>query len=266
MRSNVKRIDTRRAHSKSRKDSPRSESSSGALIGRKKSTLSNILSCRALNSFGVLIALVLFLAVMVTLLVTEPTAHASNPSSGTLTLTSSSLTWKGTAIGGGAQNDLGLGVFGAEDLCQEGITCDTYTLTISGAPADWANAKKLVHVHLGWTIPTQDFDLYIHKGDLSGPVVANSGSGATNGVLTSEDADLDPSSPSVGTGTFAVHVVYWAGEKDNLLLPRSRGESDSEERLFKHCRSTHEVISVEARSMTCIVPFTFGVHGMSLNI
>ena len=171
MRSNVKRIDTRRAHWKSRKDSPRSESSSGALIGRKKSTLSNILSCRALNSFGVLIALVLFLAVMVTLLVTEPTAHASNPSSGTLTLTSSSLTWKGTAIGGGAQNDLGLGVFGAEDLCQEGITCDTYTLTISGAPADWANAKKLVHVHLGWTIPTQDFDLYIHKGDLSGPVV-----------------------------------------------------------------------------------------------
>jgi len=67
-----------------------------------------------------------------------------------------------------------------------------------------------VHVHLGWTIPTQDFDLYIHRGDLNGPVVANSGNGATNGILTSEDAELDPSSPSIGTGTFTVHVVYYA--------------------------------------------------------
>ena len=206
MRSNFKRIETRRAYWRLQKNGT---SSTGAPMGAGRS-FSKFLSCRALNSYGVLIAAVLFLAIMVTLLLSEPTAQASNPSNGTLTLTSSSLTWKGTAIGGGAQNDAGLGLFGAEDLCQEGITCDTYTLTISGAPADWANAKKLVHVHLGWTIPTQDFDLYIHKGDLSGPVVANSGNGATNGVLTSEDADLDPSSPSVGTGTFAVHVVYWA--------------------------------------------------------
>jgi hypothetical protein len=176
----------------------------------RASLLSKLISCRALNSFGVLIALAAVLAVLTLALVTGPTVHASNPASGTLTLNSPPITWKGTALGGGAQNDLGLGVFGAEDLCQEGVTCDTYTLTISGTPADWANAKKLAHVHLGWTLPSQDFDLYIHKGDLSGPVVANSGNGATNGILTSEDADLDPSSPSVGTGTFAVHVVYWA--------------------------------------------------------
>src|SRR5947207_13420946 len=109
---------------------------------------------------------------MVTLLLSEPTAHASNPSSGTLTLTSSSLTWKGTAVGGGAQNDAGLGLFGAEDLCQEGVTCDTYTLTISGTPADWASAQKLAHVHLGWRIQAEDFDLYIHKCALGGPMVA----------------------------------------------------------------------------------------------
>src|SRR5207249_4151722 len=97
-----------------------------------------------------------------------------------------------------------------EDLCEEGVTCDTFILTLGGTPQDWTSAGKLVHVHLGWTLPTQDFDLYIHKGDLSGPVVANSGNGATNGILTSEDADLDPASPSIGTGVFAVHVVYYA--------------------------------------------------------
>ena len=162
------------------------------------------------NSFAVTIAVAVIAAVLVISLWPGRAARASNPNSGTLTLTSGPLTWKGTAIGGGAQNDLGQGVIGPEDLCQEGVTCDTYTLTIGGTPADWVGANKLAHVHLGWTVPTQDFDLYIHKGDLSGPVVASSGNGATNGVLTSEDADLDPSSPSVGTGTFAVHVVYWA--------------------------------------------------------
>ena len=91
----------------------------------------------------------------------------------------------------------------------EGVTCDTYTLTIEGTPQDWINANKLVHVHLGWTVNAQDFDVYIHKGDLNGPVVANSGNGITNGILGREDADLDPARPSVGTGTFAVHVVYW---------------------------------------------------------
>lgn len=204
MKSHAKRTDTRKAHWSSRKN----RNSSGPSVLRG-STFSRILSCRALNSFGVLITLVAFLAVVILALVAQPTAQASNPTNGTLSLSSAPLTWQGTALGGGAQNDLGNGVVGSEDLCQEGVTCDTYTMTISGAPADWANARKLVHVHLGWTLPTQDFDLYIHKGDLSGPVVASSGNGATNGVLTSEDADLDPSSPSVGTGTFAVHVVYW---------------------------------------------------------
>ena len=137
-------------------------------------------------------------------------AQASNPSAGTVTLTSPPVTWRGTALAGGAQGDpLGL-LVGSEDLCVEGVSCDTFTLTIGGTPADWAAAQKLVHVHLGWTIPTQDFDLYIHRGDINGPVVANSGNGATNGILGIEDAELDPSSPSIGTGTFAVHVVYWA--------------------------------------------------------
>ncbi len=143
-------------------------------------------------------------------LLAGPAGLAASPAAATLTPTSAPAIWHGTATGGATPNDAtGLGLFGSEDLCQEGINCEVFTLTVSGAPADWAAAKKLLHVHLGWTIPTQDFDLYIHKGTLAGPVVASSGNGATNGILTSEDADLDPTNPIVGTGVFAVHVVYY---------------------------------------------------------
>ena len=148
-----------------------------------------------------LVAILAFLA--------PPESRAANPTSATLGPASPQATWQGTALGGGALNDAGLGLFGSEDLCQEGTTCDTYTLTISGTPSDWSAAGKLVHIHLGWTIQAQDFDLYVHKGDLSGPVVASSGNGATNGILGREDTDLDPANPTVGTGVFAVHVVYW---------------------------------------------------------
>src|SRR6266550_273756 len=173
------------------------------------SLCSKFMSCRALNSLSVLITLVCILALLGVAFIALPTVHAANPNSGSISLSSAPISWQGTAVAGGAIGDPLLGLITSEDMCIEGTTCDTYTLTINGTPSDWINAKKIVHVHLGWTIPTQDFDLYIHKGDLSGPVVANSGNGATNGVLTSEDADLDPSSPTIGTGTFAVHVVYW---------------------------------------------------------
>ena len=177
--------------------------------GKNSPLFSRIISARPLNSFGVLVVLVGVLAVLSIALIALPAAHASNPTSGTLSLGSSPLSWQGTATAGGATGDPLLGLVTSEDMCIEGTSCDSFTLTIGGTPSDWINANKLVHVHLGWTVPTQDFDLYIHRGDLNGPVVANSGNGATNGILTSEDADLDPSSPSVGTGTFVVHVVYW---------------------------------------------------------
>lgn len=168
-----------------------------------------ILSSRALNSYAVLIALLGVLAALSIAFISLPTAEASSPAAGTISLNSSPITWQGTATAGGAVGDPLLGLISSEDMCIEGTTCDTYTLTISGTPSDWINAKKVVHLHLGWTVPSQDFDLYVHKGDVNGPVVANSGNGVTNQTLMKEDADLDPSSPSVGTGTFAVRVVYW---------------------------------------------------------
>ncbi|MCA1629663.1 MAG: fibronectin type III domain-containing protein [Acidobacteria bacterium] len=162
------------------------------------------------NSFGILTAAAVLLTAVFGALLTGRTADAANPATATLSPTSTQVAWQGSAIGGGALN--APLTIGGEDLCEEGLTCDTFTLTIAGTPADWAAAKKIVHVHLGWALPTTDYDLYIHKDNLSGEIVATSGQGATNptGPLTSEDADLDPTNPSVGTGTFAVHVVYYS--------------------------------------------------------
>jgi hypothetical protein len=177
---------------------------------RKQSLFSKLISSRALNSFTTLIVLVCACAMLTLAFFAAPSTHASNPTSGTLNTTSAPISWQGSATAGGATGDLGLvGLFSSEETCVEGVSCDTFTLTIAGTPADWINAKKVVHVHLGWSVVASDYDLYIHKGDLNGPIVANSGHGVTDGVLGGEDTDLDPSLTSIGTGTFAVHVVYW---------------------------------------------------------
>jgi len=123
--------------------------------------------------------------------------HAANPSAGTLNpTTGASLTWTGTATGSAT------GVNTQEADCVEGQTCDTYTLTIAGNSSDWAG--KSIHVEIDWANSTNDYDLYVHKGANSGPEVNHSASTAN----TSEGFDLSPNDPSVGTGTFTVHVVY----------------------------------------------------------
>jgi len=68
------------------------------------------------------------------------TARAASPTSGTLTTTSADITWRGTASGGAAVGDPALGLITSEEMCIEGTTCETFTLTIGGTPADWANA------------------------------------------------------------------------------------------------------------------------------
>ena len=134
------------------------------------------------------------------------TIQAANPSTATLNPTDTTFNWDGTAVGGGALNATS-DTIAAEDLCVEGATCDTFTLTLAGTPADWAG--KLAHVEINWLLPATDYDLYVHRGSNDGPVVAQSGNGATNptGPLTSEKVDLNPA--EVGTGVFTVHVVYY---------------------------------------------------------
>jgi hypothetical protein len=133
---------------------------------------------------------------------------ASSPSAGTLNPSASGpLTWIGTGTGGGALN-APLDLVAPEDLCQEGLTCDTFTLTVGGTAADWSG--KLIRIKIEWLLPVTDYDLYIHKDSNSGPVVASSGRGATSPTepLTWEDTTIDPSVS--GTGVYTIRAVYYA--------------------------------------------------------
>jgi hypothetical protein len=133
--------------------------------------------------------------------------RASSPSSGTIAATTTTpVTWIGTGTGGGALN-APLGLIAPEDMCQEGLNCDTFTLNVSGTAADWSG--KLIHVKIEWLLPTTDYDLYIHKDSNSGPVVASSGRGATSPTepLTWEDTTIDPAIS--GTGVYTIRAVYY---------------------------------------------------------
>ena len=152
-----------------------------------------------MKPFRSLLLLAIALAGALLLASAQRGADAANPPSGTVGTTGPGVAWDGTALGGSSAG---------ESTCVEGVNCDTYTLTVSGAAADWAG--KVVDVRISWLVPTNDFDLYIHKGSNTGPIVADSGSGAPD---TDEEASFDPSAE--GTGTYTVHVVYFsvAGEQ-----------------------------------------------------
>jgi hypothetical protein len=122
-------------------------------------------------------------------------AGAAAPSSGTINpVVDMQVTWTGTATGGVASE--------AEASCDEGVNCDTYTLNVSGVPADWTG--KSIRVRINWVSPSNDYDLYVHKDSNNGPVVDDSADGPTN----VEEVVLNPS--QTGTGVYTVHVVYFA--------------------------------------------------------
>ena len=126
----------------------------------------------------------------------SPPAQAANPASGSLSPAGSALTWTGTESGGSSTT--------GEAGCTEGVSCDSYLLTLTGLPADWAgrvaNVKITYLTAIDFALIFKGYDLYVHKGTLAGPVVAS----ATNN-FESESVTLDPG--VVGTGLFTVHVV-----------------------------------------------------------
>lgn len=118
-------------------------------------------------------------------------AFASSPTSGTLNSTSgSSTTWTGSAAA--ATN--------GESTCVDGTNCDVYTLSLSGTTAGYAG--KYVTIKLTWPVSADEYDLYIHKGGLTGPVVASATSGP---LIGSQIVTLTPA--STGAGVYTVHIV-----------------------------------------------------------
>src|SRR5216117_2399659 len=123
--------------------------------------------------------------------------RSATPSSGTINPTGPTLNWAGTAAGGGSLD---------ESTCVEGVNCDTFTVTLSGTPTNWSGLKARIVVSCADPSGLSDYDLYIHKGDNTGPIVGESAHGGT----PPEVVDLDPSDPDIATGQFSVHVVYFS--------------------------------------------------------
>src|SRR5436190_24337681 len=125
--------------------------------------------------------------------------RSATPSAGTLNPGGPTVTWAGTATGGGSTD---------ESTCVEGVNCDTFVLTLSGTPTNWTGLKARIVISSPDPTGVTDYDLYVHKGTNSGPIVPN-GTSANSGTPP-EVVDLDPNDPNTGTGQFSVHVVYFS--------------------------------------------------------
>src|SRR5947208_9752380 len=123
--------------------------------------------------------------------------HSAMPASGTLNPGGPAVNWAGTAAGGGSLD---------ESTCVEGVNCDTFTLTLSGTPTNWTGLKARIVISCADPTGVSDYDVYVHKGDNTGLVVGTSAHGGT----PPEVVDLDPSDPTIATGQFSVHVVYFS--------------------------------------------------------
>src|SRR5881394_2618462 len=123
--------------------------------------------------------------------------RSATPSAGTLNPGGPTVNWAGTAVGGGSLD---------ESTCVEGVNCDTFILTLSGTPTTWTGRKARIVISDADPSGATDYDLYVHKGNNSGPVVGISANSGT----PPEVVDLDPSNPTIGTGQFSVHVVYFS--------------------------------------------------------
>jgi len=123
---------------------------------------------------------------------------AADPGAGTLSPAGPSVTWNGLAV------TYANPVSASEQTCQDGTNCDTFKLTISGTPADWAG--KLVHIQIDWLSPTFDYALSVHKGSNADPSIASSDN-PVDSPRNWEAVDINPSVS--GVGDYSVHVIYF---------------------------------------------------------
>ncbi|HVF50942.1 MAG TPA: Calx-beta domain-containing protein [Pyrinomonadaceae bacterium] len=130
------------------------------------------------------------------------TQQEAAPASGTITPLGPTVNWTGTATGTGSG--------GGEGTCVEGVNCDTFRLTV--APGDYTG--KTVGIKITWTVPANDYDLYIHKCPSAASTIAQCNATAPVGQdgqgapQTEENASIDPTAS--GSGDYTVHVVYFA--------------------------------------------------------
>jgi hypothetical protein len=121
-------------------------------------------------------------------------ARGQNPASGTIHATDAApLAWTGTHVAPG--------VVTSESDCVDGVSCETFTLTVAGTQSDWAGRR--VQILLTWQNSSNEYDIYIHQGTSSGKLVTSAIQGPG---LTSQIAFIDVA--QWGTGVFAIHVAH----------------------------------------------------------
>jgi len=121
------------------------------------------------------------------------TGVAATPASDTISTSDTTSAWSGALLTG-ANAD--------ESTCVEGVTCDTFILTL--APGDYTNRR--IQVRIEWLLPANDYDLYIHEGSPTGPQVGDSG----GSITTFEQAVVNVNRVTVAPIVYYVHVVGFA--------------------------------------------------------
>src|SRR6059058_3325650 len=145
----------------------------------------------------------LWLAVALFALTLRP-AFAATPNSGTLQpSTTSTASWDGFP-GPAYMNDALTLSNTADSACTDGTNCDTYTLKL--APGDYTGLR--VKFAVSWTLPTDDYDVYIHAGSNSGAVASKS-TGSPPVTLESNVWDINGTVTAGVNDTYTVHVVYF---------------------------------------------------------
>jgi hypothetical protein len=87
-----------------------------------------------------------------------------------------------------------------ESTCVDGTNCDVYTLNLSGSTTNYSG--KYVTIKATWAVSADEYDLYVHKGGLTGPVIAS----ATQGPLIgSQTVQFSPG--STGARAYTIHIV-----------------------------------------------------------
>lgn len=132
--------------------------------------------------------------ILLFLLFTTTQLLAQSSSSGAVSATDTTpITWTGTTSGvPPTESD--------ETGCTDGTNCEVFVLTVNSGT--WTG--KRIKVSVGWSVAADDYDMYIHKDSLGGPMVAES---AGSIPQTSENTFIDPN--TMGTGTFYIHVVNY---------------------------------------------------------
>ena len=127
---------------------------------------------------------------------------AATPSSGTLTPKSTApLAWTGTAPGTGADS----ATASNETACMDSgaaQNCDTFTVTL----ASGSYTGKILNIAVNWKLPADEYDLFVHQGSLTGPLVAMSANGVADNQAPATTNVVGIPSPAAGV--YVVHVGY----------------------------------------------------------